>query len=194
MSQSTSLSDRIATAHKATEEIAPWIQRDVQQALELLRRSEEIALPSAHRHEAVIRRLDKQEKYITKLLQLVARGGMGGGGGGGQQQMSMEQQHAMMAQNRQQQELAATQAGLASTRSDHPTGHPQILPGGGGHPERSQAMVVALQQGGQEVQATRVASRRAGGGAAGGRGEAGDMADYERQMRQLEQDKDYPSP
>eukprot|EP01043_Picozoa_sp_COSAG02_P068431 COSAG02_NODE_11364_length_1739_cov_2.932317_1_plen_445_part_10 len=41
MSQSTSLNDRIATAHKASEEIAPWIQRDVQQALDLLRRQEE---------------------------------------------------------------------------------------------------------------------------------------------------------
>ena len=62
MSQSTSLNDRISTAHKASEEIAPWIQRDVQQALDLLRRQEEISLPAAHRHAAVIERLDKQEK------------------------------------------------------------------------------------------------------------------------------------
>ena len=68
MSQSTSLNDRISTAHKASEEIAPWIQRDVQQALDLLRRQEEISLPAAHRHAAVIERLDKQEKCAAVFL------------------------------------------------------------------------------------------------------------------------------
>jgi hypothetical protein len=195
MSQSTSLNDRIATAHKASEEIAPWIQRDVQQALDLLRRQEEIALPSAHRHAAVIERLDKQERYIAKLLQIAARG----------QQQAQQQQRpqyqqidpAQMQLAQEQRELAATQAGLAATRQEHPTPHPQILPGSVAPqqmPERSQALQVALQAGGEEVASQRVASRGVGGRLAGGRGPRGDLEEYERQLAMLDRDDQYPSP
>ena len=103
--KSANLGYRISGAHKASEEGIPWIQRDLQQALDLLKRQEEIALPAAHRHAALVERLDKQERYITKLLQLTAAqgrattggggGGSGGGGGGGggfQQQHQQEQQ------------------------------------------------------------------------------------------------------
>jgi len=200
MSQSTSLNDRIATAHKASEEIAPWIQRDVQQALDLLRRQEEIALPAAHRHAAVIERLDKQERYIAKLLHLAARGQMNQAG-----QMNQQLQHppaqqmnpAQAMQMQDQRDLAATQAGLAATRPDHPTPHPQILPGSVDPrqvPERSQALQVALQAGGAEVANHRMASRGVGGRLAGGRGPRGDLEDYERQLAMLDQDDQYPSP
>ena len=196
MSQSTSLNDRIATAHKASEEIAPWIQRDVQQALDLLRRQEEIALPSAHRHAAVIERLDKQERYIVKLMQLAARNA----------NQQPQQQHrpqyqqmhpAQMQHSQEQRELAATEAGLAATRADHPTSHPQILPGSVAPqrvPERSQALQVALEAGGEEVANYRMASRGVGGRLAGGRGPRGDLEEYERQLAMLDQDDQYPSP
>jgi len=196
MSQSTSLNDRIATAHKASEEIAPWIQRDVQQALDLLRRQEEIALPAAHRHSAVIERLDKQERYIAKLLQLAARGNTNQPQQQQQQQqhpqMSPEQMQAMMMQTQQRQALAATEAGLAATRADHPTPHPQILPSSmapHGH-ERSKALAVAVASSSGSAAIGAMGARMAG---AGGRGPHGELEEYERQLRQLDEE-DYPSP
>ena len=76
-------------------------------------------------------------RYIAKLLQLAARGAQVSATSQVQMQqqaVAQRQQQAQQAQaqqvdmdqQRQHHELAATEAGLAATRGDHPHGHPAL--------------------------------------------------------------------
>ena len=162
-------------------------------------------------------------RYIAKLLQLAARGAQVSATSQVQMQqqaVAQRQQQAQLAQaqqvdmeqQRQQHELAATEAGLAATRGDHPHGHPALHALEARHtpvPSRplqdcrkaflSDLRVlsgqVAMHAGHHQKQSFHSNARNVGGRIAGSaRTDRTDLEDYEEQLRRLDEDDTMPSP
>jgi hypothetical protein len=203
--QAASLSSRIATAHTASEERIPSIQRNVQMAVELLKEQQEIAGPAQHMHKLLFRKLERQEEALKHLAAAV---GARSHAGVQQQQAQRAQQQAQQLRAQQQQlaiangqdraamELQATTQALEVSRAQGLGGQGRRL-SLEAPPQRSPAMNAALQGGAHHSmrhlgEGAIVASRLGGSASAtGGRG-ARDLAEYEAQLAALDSDIRYP--